>query len=188
MSECTRPRPAISRILSASRCQRDRRPILDSRLPDGSRSIAWSCAGSQGNTDQHSAFCQNRHHCEFLPGTPKPSPRAMEFLDLQRSKYPNIMVSGGGVGRANVLTCGFGEKERIIVIEDTRELPGACACGLERPPDAYGAVRCVHPIYHRLAHTPRSHCGRRSARWRAWMIQAMTSGHHGSLTAAYAAR
>ena len=129
------------------------RPLLDGRLPDGSRvCIVMGQIASAGTHINIRRFAANTATPEFLIEKKALTPMAMEFLLLAVKGHRNIVVSGGaGSGKTtavNVLTNGFGEEERIVVIEDTRELPGAAEHVVSlraRPADAYGRgqVRCA---------------------------------------------
>ena len=121
---------------------------------------------------------------------------AMEFLLLAVKGHRNIVVSGGaGSGKTtavNVLTNGFGEDERIVVIEDTRELQvqRKHVVQLEaRPADAYGrgqvTVRDLFITALRMR-PDRIVVGEVRRGEALDMIQAMTSGHHGSMTTVHA--
>jgi pilus assembly protein CpaF len=124
------------------------------------------------------------------------TPMAMEFLLLAVKAYRNIIASGGaGSGKTtlvNILTNAFGEKERIVVIEDTRELqvqrPHVVQMEARRP-DAYGrgeiTVRDLFTTALRMR-PDRIVVGEVRRGEALDMVQAMTSGHHGSLTTVHA--
>ncbi len=173
------------------------RPILDGRLPDGSRvCVVLGPLAAKGTQINIRRFAKTAIAAEFLLERKAITHEAMEFLDLAVKAHRNIMVSGGaGSGKTtllNVLTCGFGEKERIIVIEDTRELQvqRTHVVQLEaRPPDAYGrgqiTVRDLFITALRMR-PDRIVVGEVRRGEALDMIQAMTSGHHGSLTTLHA--
>ncbi|MGA2501737.1 MAG: ATPase, T2SS/T4P/T4SS family, partial [Tepidisphaeraceae bacterium] len=103
------------------------RPVLDGRLPDGSRvCIVLSPLAVTGTQINIRRFGTMTVTPQFLLENKAITPLAMEFLLLAVRGYRNIVISGGaGSGKTtmvNVLTAGFGERERIVVIEDTREL------------------------------------------------------------------
>ncbi len=172
------------------------RPLLDGRLPDGSRVsiiLALAAAGTQICIRR---FPKTSHAPEFLLRHKAITPMALEFLNLAVRGYRNIVVSGGaGSGKTtlvNVLTNAFGPDERIIVIEDTRELQvqREHVVQLEsRPADQYGrgqvTVRDLFVAALRMR-PDRIVVGEVRRGEALDMIQAMTSGHHGSLTTLHA--
>lgn len=169
------------------------RPLMDGRLPDGSRVCIvlapLAMAGTQINIRR---FPRLSATPEFLLERDAITPEAMEFLLLAVKAYRNIVVSGGaGSGKTtlvNVLTTAFSESERIVVIEDTRELqvqrPHVVQMEARRA-DAYGrGIVTVRDLFvTALRMRPDRIVVGEARRGEALdMIQAMTSGHHGSLT------
>src|SRR5207253_9364346 len=102
---------------------------------------------------------------------------------------------GAGSGKptvVNVLTNGVGEEDRIVVIEDTRELQvqRPHVVQLEaRPADAYGrgqvSVRDLFVTALRMR-PDRIVVGEVRRGEALDMLQALTSGHHGALTTVHA--
>jgi len=173
------------------------RPLLDGRLPDGSRvCIILSPLAAAGTQITIRRFARGTVTPEFLLEKRALTPLALEFLMLAVKGHQNIIVSGGaGSGKTtvvNVLTHGFGTNERIIVIEDTRELQvqREHVVQLEaRPADAYGRGQItVRDLFiSALRMRPDRIVVGEVRRGEALdMIQAMTSGHHGSLTTLHA--
>lgn len=169
------------------------RPILDGRLPDGSRVCIvlapLAVTGTQINIRRFSAATVTG---QFLLDQQAITPMALEFLLLSVKAYRNIVVSGGaGSGKTtlvNVLTAGFDDAERIVVIEDTRELkvqkPHVVQLEARRA-DQYGrgAITVRDLFITALRMRPDRIIVGEARRGEALdMIQAMTSGHHGSLT------
>ena len=173
------------------------RPLLDGRLPDGSRvCIVLGQIASAGTHINIRRFARNTATPAFLIEKKALTPMAMEFLLLAVKGHRNIVVSGGaGSGKTtavNVLTNGFGEEERVVVIEDTRELQvqRRHVVQLEaRPADAYGrgqvTVRDLFITALRMR-PDRIVVGEVRRGEALDMIQAMTSGHHGSMTTVHA--
>ncbi len=173
------------------------RPLLDGRLPDGSRvCIVMGQIASAGTHINIRRFARNTASPDFLLERKAITPMAMEFLLLAVRGHRNIVVAGGaGSGKTtcvNVLTNGFGEEERIVVIEDTRELQvqRKHVVQLEaRPADAYGrgqvTVRDLFITALRMR-PDRIVVGEVRRGEALDMIQAMTSGHHGSQTTVHA--
>jgi len=169
------------------------RPLMDGRLPDGSRvCVVLSPLAVRGTQINIRRFPKMSAEPEFLLRHGAITPEAMEFLLLAVRAYRNIVVGGGaGSGKTtlvNVLTHGFGPDERIIVIEDTRELqvqrPHVVQLEARRP-DQYGrgevTVRDLFIAALRMR-PDRIVVGEARRGEALDMIQAMTSGHHGSLT------
>jgi pilus assembly protein CpaF len=173
------------------------RPLLDGRLPDGSRvCIVLGQIASTGTHINIRRFARNTASPDFLLHNKSISPMAMEFLLLAVKGHRNIIVAGGaGSGKTtvvNVLTNGFGENERIVVIEDTRELQvqRKHVVQLEaRPADAYGrgqvTVRELFTTALRMR-PDRIVVGEVRRGEALDMIQALTSGHRGSMTTVHA--
>jgi pilus assembly protein CpaF len=173
------------------------RPLLDGRLPDGSRvCIVLGPVAAGGTHINIRRFARNTANPEFLLSKNAITPMAMEFLLLAVRAHRNIVVAGGaGSGKTtavNVLTNAFHEDERIIVIEDTRELQVQRPHVVQmeaRPPDAYGrgqvSVRDLFVAALRMR-PDRIVVGEVRRGEALDMIQAMTSGHHGSLTTVHA--
>jgi pilus assembly protein CpaF len=108
----------------------------------------------------------------------------------------NIVVSGGtGSGKTtilNILSNAFDDGERVVVIEDTRELQVQKKHVVQmeaRPPDAYGrgeiTVRDLFVTSLRMR-PDRIVVGEVRRGEALDMIQAMTSGHRGSLATLHA--
>jgi pilus assembly protein CpaF len=173
------------------------RPLLDGRLPDGSRvCVVLGKIASTGTQINIRRFARNTASPAFLLEKQAVTPLVMEFLLLAVKAHRNVLVAGGaGSGKTtmvNVLTHGFGEDERIIVIEDTRELQVQRPHVVQmeaRPADAYGrgqiTVRDLFTTALRMR-PDRIVVGEVRRGEALDMIQAMTSGHHGSLTTLHA--
>lgn len=174
------------------------RPILDGRLPDGSRvCVVLGPIADSGTQINIRRFIRTAVSPEFLLQRKAITPMAMEFLLLAVKAHCNIVVSGGaGSGKTtllNVLTTGFGNSERIIVIEDTRELQvqREHVVQLEaRAADAYGrgqiSVRDLFVTSLRMR-PDRLVVGEVRRGEALDLIQAMTSGHRGALASLHAA-
>ncbi len=173
------------------------RPMLDGRLPDGSRvCIVMGQVAAAGTHINIRRFARNAATPDFLIARKSISPMAMEFLMLAVKGFRNIVIAGGaGSGKTtviNVLTNAFAEDERIVVIEDTRELQvqRPHVVQLEaRPTDAYGrgqvTVRDLFVTALRMR-PDRIVVGEVRRGEALDMIQALTSGHHGSMTTVHA--
>ena len=174
------------------------RPILDGRLPDGSRvCIILGPIADSGTQINIRRFIRNAVNADFLLQRNAITPMAIEFLLLAVKAHRNVLVAGGaGSGKTtllNVLTTAFGDSERIVVIEDTRELQvqKEHVVQLEaRPADAYGrgqiSVRDLFVTSLRMR-PDRIVVGEVRRGEALDMIQAMTSGHRGALASLHAA-
>ncbi|HZP16565.1 MAG TPA: ATPase, T2SS/T4P/T4SS family [Terriglobales bacterium] len=175
----------------------DENPVLDGRLPDGSRvCIVRSPVATDGTSMNIRRFSPVAHGPEFLLDRNAITPVALEFLLLAVATHRNILVSGGtGSGKTtllNVLSSGFSDRERIVVIEDTQELqiPKEHVVRLEaRPADSRGRGRVtVRDLFvASLRMRPDRIIIGEVRRGEALdMVQAMTSGHRGSMATLHA--
>ena len=173
------------------------RPLLDGRLPDGSRvCVILGKIASKGTHINIRRFGLNTATPAFLLEKEAITPMALEFLQLCVKAHRNIVVFGGaGSGKTtavNVLSGSFEPHERILVIEDTRELQVQQPHVVQmeaRTADAYGrgqiTVRDLFIAALRMR-PDRIVVGEVRRGEALDMIQAMTSGHHGSLTTLHA--
>ncbi len=105
----------------------DREPILDARLPDGSRICAVTPPCSKGgSTMAIRKFSKEKLGLKDLINFGSMSVDMARFLDLCVVLKRNILVSGGtGSGKTtllNVLGSRIPGNERLLIIEDTAEL------------------------------------------------------------------
>ncbi len=172
-------------------------PLVDARLPDGSRVHAVippiSLAGPVLTIRKFSARPLGPEELVRL-GTA--SEAAMTFLtDAVRARR-SILVSGGtSSGKTttlNALAFAIGQDERIVTIEDAAELrmPQANVVPLEtRPPsvEGLGAIDVRTLLRNALRMRPdRIIVGEVRGGEALDMLQAMNTGHRGSLTTAHA--
>ncbi len=175
----------------------EKEPILDGRLPDGSRvCIVLAPVAAAGTSINIRRFSQKANTPDFLLEKGSITPEALEFVQLAVRAGLNIVVSGGtGSGKTtilNILSNAFGDDERIVVIEDTRELQLQKKHVVQmeaRPPDAYGrgeiTVRDLFITSLRMR-PDRIVVGEVRRGEALDMVQAMTSGHRGSLATLHA--
>jgi len=175
----------------------EERPIMDGRLPDGSRvCVVLGQVAARGTQINIRRFPLASGTPQFLVDRGAITPMAMEFLLLAVRAKCNVMVSGGaGSGKTtllNVLSTAFGAAERILVIEDTRELQIQREHVVQmeaRPPDAHGrgqiTIRDLFAASLRMR-PDRIIVGEVRRGEALDMIQAMTSGHRGSLATVHA--
>ncbi|TVQ78704.1 MAG: CpaF family protein [Phycisphaeraceae bacterium] len=172
-------------------------PILDGRLPDGSRvCIVLHPIAAHGTSINIRRFSRQAVTPDFLLQRGALTPEGLEFLQLAVEAGLNIVVSGGtGSGKTtllNILSTSFDDTQRIVVIEDTRELQIQKEHVVQmeaRPPDAYGkgqiTVRDLFVTALRMR-PDRIVVGEVRRGEAIDMIQAMTSGHRGSLATLHA--
>lgn len=105
----------------------EEKPLLDSRLPDGSRVAAVfpPCAVT-GTVLTIRKFHSGLYTAEELVRTGTLTPQLLETLQRAVADKRNILISGGtGTGKTtllNALAHFIAPEERIVVIEDTSEL------------------------------------------------------------------
>ncbi|MGZ3439965.1 MAG: CpaF family protein [Polyangia bacterium] len=172
-------------------------PVLDARLPDGSRVCAiLPPAARRGICVSIRRFPKERLTVDQLLKYGALTDTARRFLEICVLLKRNVMVAGGtGSGKTsllNALSSFVPERERIVVIEDSSEvqLQQPHAVYLEaRPPDAKGrgAVTIRDLLRATLRMRPdRIVVGECRGGEALDLIQAMTSGHGGSLSTVHA--
>ena len=172
-------------------------PLVDARLPDGSRVhavIPPIAVGGPVLTIRR--FSARPLSLSDLVRNGTLSPAAAEFLTGAVGARKSILVSGGtSSGKTTTLGAlafGIGTEERIVTIEDSAELrlPQANVVSLEtRPPsvEGTGAVDVRTLLRNALRMRPdRIIVGEVRGGEALDMLQAMNSGHRGSLTTAHA--
>src|SRR6185437_8987246 len=105
----------------------EEKPILDSRLPDGSRVAAVLPPCSvDGITLTIRKFDARRFTMDDLIARGSVAPVAAELLQARIAQRHNILISGGtGTGKTTllgILAAAIPEDERIVLIEDTAEI------------------------------------------------------------------
>ncbi len=172
-------------------------PILDGRLPDGSRiCIVLPPIAAAGTSINIRRFSRKAVNPQFLLDRQAITPEGLEFLLLCVAATQNIIVSGGtGSGKTtllNILSTEFDNSERIVVIEDTRELQVQKEHVVQmeaRPADIYGrgqvTIRDLFASALRMR-PDRIVVGEVRRGEALDMLQAMSSGHRGSLSTLHA--
>src|SRR5881397_368154 len=171
-------------------------PMVDARLPDGSRVNAIiSPLSLNGPVLTIRKFSVDPYTVEDLIGFGSLTQGMAAFLAACVKIKLNIIVSGGtGSGKTtllNVLSSFIPEGERIVTIEDSAELRlnQRHVVSLEsKPPDAdaSGAVSIRHLVINALRMRPeRIVVGECRSGETLDMLQAMNTGHDGSLTTAH---
>ncbi len=171
----------------------DERPLMDARLPDGSRvHVAREPCSRRGTVVTIRKFSREAFDMDYLVESHALSEMARDFLILCVRTEKNLLVSGGtSSGKTsllNVLSEYIHDDRRIVVIEESGELQlrQPHVIGLEaRPPDRYGRgeVTIRDLFKNSLRMRPdRVIVGECRGGEALDMIQAMTSGHAGSMT------
>lgn len=188
----------IDRIIRPLGRRIDRKwPMVDARLPDGSRvnAIIPPCS-IDGSTITIRKFSKNKLKVDDLIRFGSLTPEMAEFLRACVISRLNIVVAGGtGSGKTtllNVLSNFIPDDERIVTIEDSAELQLAQehVVRLEsRPPevDGTGRVTIRDLVINSLRMRPeRIVIGECRGGETLDMLQAMNTGHDGSLTTLHA--
>ncbi|AKU94467.1 Type II/IV secretion system ATP hydrolase TadA/VirB11/CpaF, TadA subfamily [Labilithrix luteola] len=173
------------------------RPILEGRLPDGSRIEAvLPPAAPDGPCVSIRRFFKETLTVDRLIGFGAMTPEVATALQALVVSKLNVLVAGGtGSGKTsmlNALSSFIPEGERVVVIEDSRELQlqRNHVCMLEaRPPDPRGrgevTIRDLFRATLRLR-PDRIVVGEIRGGEALDLIQAMTSGHGGCLSTLHA--
>ncbi len=172
-------------------------PLVDARLPDGSRVnvIIPPCA-LNGPTITIRKFPSKRITVEDLIGFNSITPQIAEFVRACVVSRLNIVVSGGtGSGKTtllNVISSFIPEDERICTVEDAAELQlnQKHVVRMETAPalpDGSGVVAIRDLVRNALRMRPeRIVVGEVRGGEALDMLQAMNTGHDGSLTTVHA--
>jgi pilus assembly protein CpaF len=172
-------------------------PLVDARLSDGSRvSAAIPPVAVDGPMLTIRKFARNPYQIEDLIQFGTLSGEAAGFLQACVLARANVLISGGsGTGKTtllNVCSSFISSGERIVTVEDAAELRlhQEHVCRLEaRPPDPHGlhAVTIRDLVIHALRVRPdRILVGEVRGAEALDMLQAMNSGHDGSLSTIHA--
>jgi len=188
----------IDRIIRPLGRRVDRKwPMVDARLPDGSRvNVIIPPSAIDGPTITIRKFSTKKLVMDDLIKLGSLTPPMSEFLCACVLARLNIIVSGGtGSGKTtllNVLSNFIPDDERILTIEDSAELQLAKphVVRLEaRPadPDGTGKVMIRDLVINSLRMRPeRIVIGECRGAEALDMLQAMNTGHDGSLTTLHA--
>jgi pilus assembly protein CpaF len=172
-------------------------PMVDARLPDGSRVNAIiPPLALRGPTLTIRKFSRDPYTMDDLINFGSISPKAAQFLAACVNGKLNILISGGtGTGKTttlNAMSAYIPNKERIVTIEDAAELQlqQQHVITLEaRPPniEGEGEVRIRELVRNSLRMRPdRIIVGEVRGPETLDMLQAMNTGHEGSLTTIHA--
>ncbi|MCD6271933.1 MAG: CpaF family protein, partial [Deltaproteobacteria bacterium] len=172
-------------------------PMVDARLPDGSRvNVIIPPLALDGPILSIRKFGQKPLAAENLLDKQALTPEMMEFLQGSIKSKLNILISGGtGAGKTtllNILSGYIPGTERIITIEDSSELRlgQPHVVRLEsRPPniEGKGAVSLTDLVKNSLRMRPdRIIVGEARGAEVMDMLQAMNTGHQGSMSTIHA--
>jgi pilus assembly protein CpaF len=172
-------------------------PMVDARLSDGSRVNAIiPPLAIDGPALSIRRFSQDKLMPKDLVERKAMTPGMMDLLEASVKAKLNIIISGGtGAGKTtllNALSAFISPRERIITIEDAAELQlkQPHVVRLEtRPPnlEGHGAIRQRELLINSLRMRPdRIICGEVRGEEALDMLQAMNTGHDGSLTTIHA--
>jgi pilus assembly protein CpaF len=171
-------------------------PILDARLPDGSRVAAVCPPCSVGGTTLTIRKFQTRFFtADELVRIGTLTPPILECLRVAIEHRDNILVSGGtSTGKTtllNALTAFLPDAERIVLIEDTAELqvdkPNLVRFEARRARQGLPAVTIRDLLRATLRHRPdRIIVGEVRGGEAFDLLQALNTGHAGSLSTIHA--
>jgi len=185
---------AINHIINPmGRYVNSKHPLIDSRLPDGSRvNAVIPPVSPNGPCITIRRFLKDKLTVEELIDLGSLTPHIAEFLSICVQASLNILVAGntssGKTTLLNILTHYIPDWERIVTIEDSAELSlhQTHVVTLEaQPPDfrGEGAVSIRDLVRNALRMRPdRIVVGEVRGGEALDMLQAMNTGHDGSLT------
>ncbi len=173
------------------------RPLADARLIDGSRiNVAISPIALDGTALSIRKFSKNKRRLEDLVDMGAMSSDMANFLIIAASCRVNIIISGGtGSGKTtllNALSKYISEDERVITLEDAAEL------NLEQPHvvrmetrlaglENTGQITMCDLVINSLRMRPdRIIIGECRGEETFEMLQAMNTGHNGSMSTLHA--
>ncbi|MBX9760265.1 MAG: CpaF family protein [Beijerinckiaceae bacterium] len=172
-------------------------PMVDARLPDGSRvNAAIKPIAVDGPLISIRKFSKNKYSLESLVPTGSLKQPMADVLSAAVRGRCSVVVSGGtGSGKTtmlNALSCCISPRERLITIEDAAELQlqQKHVLRLEtRPPNSEGKgeIRMRELVKNALRMRPdRIIVGECRGEEAFDMLQAMNTGHEGSMTTIHA--
>jgi pilus assembly protein CpaF len=188
----------IDRIVSGvGRRVDEASPMVDARLPDGSRvNVIIPPITLQGPVLTIRKFSVDALTAENLVNLGSLTPELVDVLSACVRGKLNVLISGGtGVGKTtllNILSSFIPDNERIITIEDAAELQlqQRHVVSLESRPaniEGQGEVRIRELVRNALRMRPdRIIVGEVRGAETVDMLQAMNTGHEGSLTTIHA--
>jgi pilus assembly protein CpaF len=175
----------------------EERPRLDARLPDGSRiHVVLPPIGRKGTTISIRKFFKDKLTIDALIKFKSMSPQMARLIDACIHTKLNMLVSGGtGSGKTtllNIVSSLIPDEERILTIEDSAELQlnqSHIVPFESRPPDKFGkgGVDMGDLLASALRLRPdRIVVGEVRGGEAFYLVQAMNTGHGGSLATTHA--
>lgn len=185
-------------VAKASRMVNEASPIVDAHLPDGSRvNIVLPPVALNGSVMTIRKFTNEGMSIEALINASSLTAEAGEFLKAVVEARYNIFICGGtGSGKTtflNALSAFIPQEERVITIEDSAELKLKGLCNHIRletrnaNSEGKGRITIKDLIRTSLRMRPeRIIVGEVRGEEAADMLQAMNTGHEGSLSTGHA--
>lgn len=184
-------------VLPLGRSADPENPLIDARLPDGSRvnAVIRPCAIDGPNLTIRK-FSRDKLTIDDLIRFGSLTPQMAQFLEACVVSRLNIVVSGGtGSGKTtliNVLSAFIPDHERTVTIEDAAELQfkqrNVVRLETKKPtPQSPGVVTVRNCVINALRMRPeRIVVGECRGGESLDMLQAMNTGHDGSMTTVHA--
>ena len=174
----------------------EEKPVLDSRLPDGSRvaAVVPPCS-LQGVTLTIRKFNAKHFGIDDLIRIGTITPELADILKTAVANRKNILISGGtGTGKTtllNILAAFIPEHERILVIEDTAEIqtnaPNLVRFEARIAQNGLPAVTIRELLKASLRHRPdRILLGEIRGAEAFDLLQLLNTGHSGTLSTVHA--
>ncbi len=174
----------------------EQQPLLDSRLPDGSRVAAVIPPCSIGGTTLTIRKFHSKHFtAEELVRIGSLTSELLEILQEAIRRRQNILISGGtGTGKTtllNALARFISDSERVVVIEDTAEIqldkPNLVRFEARREQPSLPAVTIRDLLRATLRHRPdRIILGEVRGGEAFDLLQALNTGHSGTISTIHA--
>jgi pilus assembly protein CpaF len=169
-------------------------PVLEARLPDGSRlTVVLPPVAVDGPMVTIRKFAASPYGLDDLIRFGSLSLEAASFLQASVLARANILVSGGSsTGKTtvlNALSTAIPDHERIVTIEDAAELtlPQGHVCRLECIPAGEKAMTLRQLVRHAVRMRPdRLLVGEVRGGEALDMLQAMNTGHDGAMSTIHA--
>ena len=174
----------------------EEKPILDSRLPDGSRVAAvFPPCSVRGTTLTIRKFQSKSFTCAELVRIDSLTDELLAVLKEAVGTHKNILISGGtGTGKTtllNALAAFIQDDERVVLIEDTAEIqidaPNMVRFEARREQPGIAAVTIRDLLKATLRHRPdRILLGEVRGGEAFDLLQALNTGHSGTLSTIHA--